>query len=262
MGKPGTKIFVICLSKSLEFYAKSLLTRLALFLFLAIGLLAVVGIATADEKALLFEDFDSLESWKPLVFSGINKHSQYEIISLEAGGSCLRAESDASASAIVWNNSFSVIDYPRLSWKWKVEGIYKKGDATVKSGDDYPIRVYVLFEYEPSKAPFWKRAKYKAAKTVYGEYPPDSTLNYIWANKAGKGKILTSAYTDSAKMVVLQTGRSKVGRWVSEEVDILSDYRKAFGVEPPGRATIAIMSDSDNTGEKAVAYLDQLKLEK
>ena len=244
----------------INFALNTYIVLLAVVLSVQATLLTSLELKAEVEKTLLLEEFNDLNAWKPLEFSKISRHSQYQTIALPEGGKCLRAESNDSASAIVWGKSFLVKDYPHLSWKWKIDRVYAKGDATLKSGDDYPIRVYVLFEYEAQNAPFWKKAKYKAAKTVYGQYPPDSTLNYIWANKAPLGEILTSVYTDSAKLLVLQTGKSKAGQWVHEEVDILSDYRKAFGVEPPARATLAIMNDSDNTGEKGVSYIDQLKL--
>ncbi len=47
---------------------------------------------------------------------------------------------------------------------------------------------------------------------------------------------------------------------MDEEVNVLKDYEEGFGKKPPRRATIGIMSDSDNTGEKAEAYLDFIEV--
>jgi len=46
----------------------------------------------------------------------------------------------------------------------------------------------------------------------------------------------------------------KAGAWVSESRNIFDDYKTAFGKEPPMITGIAIMTDSDNTGESALAY--------
>ncbi|MCK5347452.1 MAG: DUF3047 domain-containing protein, partial [Candidatus Heimdallarchaeota archaeon] len=73
---------------------------------------------------------------------------------------------------------------------------YRNGNAKTKEGDDYPIRIYVIFKYDPKRAGFFEKLKYNSAKLVYGEYPPHSALNYIWANKEHKERIITSAYTD------------------------------------------------------------------
>ena len=45
-----------------------------------------------------------------------------------------------------------------------------------------------------------------------------------------------------------------------EEIDILEDYLKAFKAKPPLRARIAIMNDSDNTGESAVSWMEYIEV--
>jgi hypothetical protein len=63
-------------------------------------------------------------------------------------------------------------------------------------------------------------------------------------------------------MIVLEKGKERVGRWVEESVDVLADYWKAFGKDPPATATLAVMSDTDNAGGSAVAYLDFIEVGK
>ena len=104
------------------------------------------------------------------------------------------------------------------------------------------------------------RVKYGLARKLYGEYPPHSTLNYVWANIGGQGRIITSPYTDRAKLIALKKGAEKTGTWQLEEVDILRDYRAAFGADPPPVATIAIMNDSDDTGQGSVSYVDFIEV--
>jgi len=53
---------------------------------------------------------------------------------------------------------------------------------------------------------------------------------------------------------------NKANTWVDEEVNILDDYNKAFGKSPPSTASIAIMNDSDNTGEDSVSYIDFIEV--
>ena len=57
-----------------------------------------------------------------------------------------------------------------------------------------------------------------------------------------------------------ENGEKKIGQWLIEEVDILDDYKRACGKEPPPVASIAVMNDSDNTGEKSIAYLNYIKV--
>jgi hypothetical protein len=54
-------------------------------------------------------------------------------------------------------------------------------------------------------------------------------------------------------------GPNKVGTWQEEEVDIMADYQKAFGTRPPVNERMAIMNDSDNTGESTVSFIEHLE---
>jgi hypothetical protein len=220
----------------------------------------LVSIVLSLERAVLFhEDFTTLDNWKPFTFPKIKKHTVYSI-QKEGERHFLKAQSNASASAIVYKDSFKVYDYPRVKWRWKVDTIYKKGDARVKAGDDYPLRVYVMFEYDPDTAGALEKLKYGLAKKMYGEYPPQSSLSYVWASKEERESIIVSPYTDRAMMVLLQMGAKNVGMWQDQEINIVDDYQKAFGSKPPLRARIAIMNDSDNTGESSISFMEYLEV--
>ena len=225
------------------------------------SLILLIASAAVPENRFLRDDFNSMVRWEPLTFPKIKKHSSYTIVK-ENNRNILKAESAASASGLILKDKFNVYSYPAVKWRWKIENVYKKGNARLKSGDDYPIRVYIIFKYNPEKADFATRAKYNAVKLIYGEYPPHSSLNYIWANKKHSSSILTSPYTDRSKMIILQHGENRKGEWIEEDVNILNDYRKAFGEDPPETAGIAIMSDSDNTGESSAAYIDYIEIRK
>jgi hypothetical protein len=55
-------------------------------------------------------------------------------------------------------------------------------------------------------------------------------------------------------------GRDKTGLWVEERVNILTDYRRAFGEDPPATASLAIMNDSDDTGQSSVSYVEFIEI--
>jgi hypothetical protein len=61
-------------------------------------------------------------------------------------------------------------------------------------------------------------------------------------------------------MVAVESGPEKVGQWISEERDILADYRRLFGGEPAEIGAIAIMTDTDNTGSEATAWYGEITL--
>lgn len=210
-----------------------------------------------NAEVLLKEDFNSLKNWEPLLFEKIKEHSTYEV-----KDSLLVAKSEGSASGIKFKKTYDIYKYPKLSFKWKVNNVYKKGDATTKAGDDYPIRIYVMFEYNPEKASFFEQVKYDFAKSLYGEYPPHSTVNYIWSNKKQENRVITSAYTNRSKMIILNSGSNKLNTWQEHTVNVLEDYKKAFIENPPRKVALAIMTDSDNTKESSLSYIDFIEVKK
>ena len=93
-------------------------------------------------------------------------------------------------------------------------------------------------------------------------FPKTTSLNYIWANRMPRGEVHPNAYTGNAMMIAVESGADKAGDWVTARRNIVADYRRAFGKEPPGKAVIAIMTDTDNTGQKATAWYDDIYLSK
>lgn len=235
---------------------------MAIIALTALAVFVPVDAALPEEgdgrRVFLREEFDDLDSWKPLTFPKIKKHSTY---SVEEDGEnrILRAESDASASGLIYRETFPVYDYSRIRWRWKVGSVYEAGDARTKGGDDYPLRLYVIFPYEPEGAGFGERIKYGAARAIYGEYPPHSALNYIWANRKQEKRIIPNSFTSRAMMIIIR-GPDDAGEWQVDETDILKDYRETFGEDPPREASLAIMNDSDNTGESSVSYVDYVEI--
>jgi hypothetical protein len=178
-----------------------------------------------------------MTGWEPKEFEGKTIYAFQE----DGGRMVLKAESNASASGLFKKIKADVKDFPILRWSWKVENILVKGDARTKEGDDYAARIYVVFP----RFPAWRT----------------TGINYIWANKLPRGKTRPNSYAkDNVIMLAIQSGPENVGRWVSEERNLLEDYKQVFGKEPPKLGNIAIMTDTDNTSERAVAYYGDIIL--
>lgn len=210
--------------------------------------------APAVVTVLFREDFASLDRWRPVNFPKVKNHTTYTVETMDHEH-YLRAESDASASALVFRHEFDVYQFPRARWRWKVDNLYATAQPGVRSGDDYPIRVYVIFKYDPEKASVIEKLEYETMKLLYGEYPPHSSLTYVWSSRAPVSRIMTSPYTNRARLIYLETGDRYLKTWRDEDVNIPEDYEKAFGRKPPNTAGIGIMNDSDDTGERAVSYI-------
>lgn len=200
------------------------------------------------------------DGWAPLTFPHIARHTVYTLVRDVDAGVVVRADADASASGLMRKLDLPAAEWPRLAWRWKVERTIASSDVTRRDGDDYPARIYVSFRYSPERLSFFQRAKYAVLRLLYGEYPPHAALNYIWDAKAPVGMMVPNPFTDRIRMIVVENGTARLGRWQDYERDIVADYRAAFGEDPPPIAGVAIMTDADNTGESALAYYGDIAL--
>jgi hypothetical protein len=192
------------------------------------------------------------DGWTPLTFHKIHRHTEYSLVR-DGETVVVKASSKASASGLVTAVRIDPKEYSIVRWRWKIDNLLEKSNVRRKTGDDYPARLYITFEYEPDKVGWAKTLKYQAGRVLFGAIPI-AAINYIWDGTTPAGSILDNAYTDFAKMIVIRTGSERVGQWVDETRNIYDDYRLAFGEEPPMINGVAIMTDTDNTQEAAIAY--------
>jgi len=201
------------------------------------------------------------DGWKPLTFPKIPQHTTYSLVR-DGDRVAVKAASQASSSGYTKEILIDPKEYPIIHWQWKVSNILKGGNVAKKEGDDYPARIYVTFQYDSGKVGLFGKAKYEAAKLIYGRYPPLGALNYIWESRAPVGTTVPNPYTDQAYMIVVESGPTKLNTWMTEERNVYEDYKRAFGEEPPMISGVAIMTDTDNTGESAEAYYGDIVLKK
>ncbi len=200
------------------------------------------------------------EGWESLTF-GKKKKTQYELVE-DDGTIVLRAISEGTASGLVREVDIDPAAFNRLTWRWKVSNVLRKGDVTEKSGDDFAARIYVTFDYSPKNLKLGERLKYRALRLLGYKDIPLRAINYVWSNKAPTGTIVPNAYTDWVAMIAVRSGSTHTNTWHTEERNLYDDYRAAFG-EEPGRITgIALMTDTDDTGESAMAYFGDISLGK
>ncbi|MGB5054914.1 MAG: DUF3047 domain-containing protein [Nitrospirales bacterium] len=201
------------------------------------------------------------QGWKPLTFDNIPEQTLYDLVKDEQQV-VVKAVSRQSSSGLTREISIDPKEYPVIAWRWKVENILQKGDVAQKSGDDYPARLYITFQYDSSQVGFFEKAKFETIKLIYGQYPPIGAINYIWESKSPIGTMVPNPYTDRVYMFVTESGSAKLNQWVTEERNIYEDYKKAFGEDPPNISGVAIMTDTDNTKESAVAYYGDIVFKK
>ena len=169
------------------------------------------------------------------------------------GVPAIRADANASMALMARPVTIDLQATPVLCWRWRIGGVVQSADLATKQGDDYAARVYVTFSLPASALNFGTRTKLGLARAIYGDQVPDAAMNYVWDNTHPVGTRAPNAYTDRAQMVVLRTGNQQAGQWVNERANVLDDVRKTFGTTEAQVSSLAVASDTDNTGETAQA---------
>jgi hypothetical protein len=193
------------------------------------------------------------DGWQPLTFSRINRHTAYLLVK-DGDTVVIKASSQQSASGLVRAISIAPREHPVIEWRWKVDNVLQKGNAATREGDDYPARIYITFAFDPDKAGYLEKLEYEAARLVRGQDVPYRAISYIWGSNSQAGTMIPNAYTDRVMMFVVESGAGKLQQWVTERRNVYEDYQQAFGEEPPLISGVAIMTDTDNTAESAVAW--------
>lgn len=229
--------------------------------FVSLGLILLAGSLllarpiNAEPLILGFENREQWENWQEITFPG-RERTRYEF---DPAAETVCALAVASASALAHEFPGQLADHHVLSWEWRIEQVLEKGDARSRQGDDYAGRVYVNFKRDQQMSR-WERTRDRMLEVFYGREIPGRTLNFIWANRLEIDEIVTSTYTEHARLVALQSGNQRAGGWVREEVNIAEHYRRAFGGDPPPVHSLALMTDSDDTGETARACYRKIEL--
>jgi hypothetical protein len=190
--------------------------------------------------------------WNLISFDSQVPVTQYRVIHWD-GVNAIEARANASMALLARPLAVDLKLTPILCWRWRVAAPLKSANMKQRSGDDYAARVYVAFDQSDAALSWTTRMKLELARKRFGDQVPDAAINYVWDNRYPVGTQLPNAYTDRTRMWVLQSGTTWVGQWVIERRNLAADALQAFG-DPNIRATLlAVASDTDNTGEQALA---------
>ena len=187
--------------------------------------------------------------------------TRYSLVS-DDGVTVLKAESHNSASGLSQAVKVDPAEHPILKWRWKVSNTLKTSDLRMKAGDDFPARIYVMFDYPLEKLPFAERTKLRLARALHDPHLPAATLCYVWDTRAPAGTVAPSPYTDRVRIVVAESGGARVNRWLDMERNVAADFRAAFGEDAPAVRAVAIATDTDNTGEMVTAHYGDIVFQK
>ncbi len=203
---------------------KSYLVTLLLFFGLANHAVAErVDVGNFSKSDLL--------GWEKHDFKG---ETNYELSNAD-DQTVLRASSNNSASGLIKQVRIDLDVTPYLNWRWRIKQPLYRLAEDLKEGDDFAARVYVVID---GGIFFWRTM----------------ALNYVWSSKKPINTLWDNPFTGNAKMLALQSGEQKAGQWISEKRNIKADLEMAFGRKFRLIDAVAIMTDTDNSGQQATAY--------
>jgi hypothetical protein len=160
----------------------------------------------------------------------------------EQGRQFVRAETRNAAARIIMPNDGDVFTWnlnthPRLSWDWRAHSLPE--GAREDRVNDTGGAVYVTFDIDWLGRP-------RSIKYTYSSTLPVGTV-------VGFGRL---------QVIVVSSGAHAIGRWIAVERDIQADFRQVFRGDPPvSPLSIALWSDSDNTGGFAQVDFDNIAVQ-
>jgi hypothetical protein len=154
------------------------------------------------------------------------------------------------------------VSAPILRWSWRVQRSLTTSDFRSKAGDDYAARVYVLFALPADRQSLGARWRHAAAEMLSPIPLPRASICYVWGGpQQAVGSSGWNPYTDTVRMVVVDSGDGHSGQWRSVRRDLRHDWQQAFGGQMPRISGLALSLDTDNAGGEAQAWFGDVTLE-
>lgn len=234
-----------------------------------VGLAALVMPLTSQEAdKISFAPFSGMapgpakEPWR-FASLPMKAKTQYTIVEME-GRRVLKVETEHSYGNLVHDTHIRLKDGATLTWQWRVDHPVTDADLRKKTGDDGAAKLCVFFDYPKDKLPLSERLRLSLASSMVGEPIPSESLCYVYDNQLAVGTELVNALSTRIRMIVLQTGRDKLGQWQSESRNVTADYKRAFADEWRGEVPevigIAVQADSDNSKSNSLSYFGDIAL--
>jgi len=174
----------------------------------------------------------------------------------------LMVRSIGSASGVLRRIDIDLKKFPVLVWRWKINRVVGMAIESRKDRNDSAARVRVIFGMaapKPLKGPpeIVKFFKSFGIQTE-GKEPRGFKIDYIWGNNVLKGEVIDYPSSKNHKMVVVESGNKRAGRWVWEKRNLVEDFKAFFRKSPPTLIGIMVLTDTDQTNEGVVAHYSSI----
>lgn len=169
----------------------------------------------------------------------------------------------ARRSASLWRRHLNRAagDFGAVEFSWWVSGPIAGADIADAGREDAAARVLFAFDGDHQRLSPRERMAFELAEVLTGERPPFATLMYVFANETPEGSLVHNPRSQRIRKIVLDSGPSRQQLWRRHRRDLVADFRLAFGEEPGRLLSVALMTDTDNTGTEAKTWYGPLHFE-
>ncbi len=203
------------------------------------------SLAAVEEKPdrLVLEDFESAEvgeapsTWKARAFGdeGVVPY----VVEEEDGNRFLRAEATGENVMLYKEIRWSAIDYPYISWRWRIRAVPEGADARYEDTADSAAGLYLSYRRKLGLVP--------------------ETVKFVWSAQLRTGSFFRRSGIGQAWTVVAGTGPANEKQWHRVYYRVPDVYRETFGNREVSRPLgVGVLSDANSTQSFAAADYDDL----
>jgi hypothetical protein len=210
----------------------NIFTKISIFIFVTIG----TGFAN-EIKVFNFTK-DELANLEVRKVRGADNKTVYTIGSNE-NGNFLKAVADNAASGLGKEVKIDLNKTPFINITWKIEKDLPGIKENTKKGHDFAARVFAV--KKTGATPLSNRA-----------------INYVFSSNNEIGSNSPSPYTKKSIDNVLASTKKNLNEWVTVKANVKEDFKRFHDLDVDELDGLAIMSDTDNSKMKAIAYYQNI----
>ena len=202
------------------------------------SILFSVTFAVADNSKVFEFTESELDELKVRKVRGADNKTIYSAGSNE-NGNFFQAIADNAASGLGKEIKINLNETPFINITWKVEKDLRGIKENTKKGHDFAARVFVI--KKTGATPLSNRA-----------------INYVFSSNNDVGENFPSPYTKKSMDNVLATTKENLNKWVTVKSNVKEDFKKFHNLDVNQLDGLAIMSDTDNSKMKSIAYYQNI----
>ena len=169
---------------------------------------------------------------------GADNKTVYTVGSNE-NGNFLKAVADNAASGLGKEIKIDLNKTPFINITWKIEKDLPGIKENTKKGHDFAARVFAV--KKTGATPLSNRA-----------------INYVFSSNNNVGFNSPSPYTKKSIDNVLANTQNNLNQWVTVKANVKEDFKKFHDLDVNELDGLAIMTDTDNSKMKAIAYFQNI----